>query len=437
MDSIWINDTDRPCFEALGHDIKVEVLIIGGGLSGILCAHMLKAAGVDCALVEARRICGGITGNTTAKITAQHGAIYNKIAKEFDIDTARLYYKAQTEALDSYRRLCKNISCDFQDQDSYVYSLYDRQLMENETEVLNKIGSPSFFVDELPIPVTGLGAVCLPDQAQFNPLKFAFEIAKDLNIYENTKVLELQKGKAVTNRGNINAEKMIVATHFPFVNKFGAYFLKLYQHRSYVIALANAPETNGMYVDENENGLSFRSYNGLLLLGGGGHRTGKSGGGWRELDAFAGKYYPSAKIVSRWATQDCMSLDGIPYIGRYSEKTPDVFVATGFNKWGMTSSMVASSVLADMILEKTNEYTELFSPSRSIFRKQLALNAAESIAGIVRPTAPRCPHMGCALKYNKEEHSWDCSCHGSRFSDKGALINNPATNDLSGLDKKI
>lgn len=351
--------------------------------------------------------------------------------------TARLYYKAQTEALDSYRRLCKNISCDFQEQDSYVYSLDDRQLMENETEVLNKIGSPSFFVDELPIPVTGSGAVCLPDQAQFNPLKFAFEIAKDLNIYENTKVLELQKGKAVTNRGNINAEKMIVATHFPFVNKFGAYFLKLYQHRSYVIALANAPETNDMYVDENEKGLSFRSYNGLLLLGGGGHRTGKSGGGWRELDAFAGKYYPSAKIVSRWATQDCMSLDGIPYIGRYSEKTPDVFVATGFNKWGMTSSMVASSVLADMILEKTNEYTELFSPSRSIFRKQLALNAAESIAGIVRPTAPRCPHMGCALKYNKEEHSWDCSCHGSRFSDKGALINNPATNDLSGLDKKI
>ena len=184
-----------------------------------------------------------------------------------------------------------------------------------------------------------------------------------------------------------------------------------------------------MYVDEANGGLSFRNYKNFLLLGGGGHRTGKRGGGWSELEAFAKKHYKDARIVAKWATQDCMTLDGIPYIGQYSRSTPDLYVATGFNKWGMSSSMVAATLLTDLITGKGSKYEGLFSPSRSILHRQLLFNAFESLVGLLTPTVPRCPHLGCALKYNAAEHSWDCPCHGSRFSESGELLNNPATDD--------
>ena len=273
------------------------------------------------------------------------------------------------------------------------------------------------------------GALKFPKQAQFHPLKFAAAIARDLRIFEDTKVLELGRGTAVTNRGTIRAKRMIVATHFPLLNKHGAYFLKLYQHRSYVLALENAGSLPGMYVDQKETGLSFRNSGELLLLGGGGHRTGKPGGGWRELENFAQRHYPQARIAARWATQDCMTLDGVPYVGQYSRRTEGLYVATGFNKWGMTSSMAAAELLADLLLGRANPYEELFCPSRSVFRPQLAANVLSSTVGLLTPTAPRCPHMGCALKYNAQEHSWDCPCHGSRFGEDGELLDNPATDD--------
>ncbi len=256
-----------------------------------------------------------------------------------------------------------------------------------------------------------------------------YTIAKDLPIYEHTKVVELMPHKANTNHGEITYKKMIIATHFPMLNKHGLYYLKLYQHRSYVLALKNAKKVEGMYVDESDTGLSFRSYGDLLLLGGGGHRTGKQGGCWQELEDFARKYYKNAEIVGKWATQDCMTLDDIPYIGQYSKPTPDVFVATGFNKWGMTNAMVAADILCDLVQGKPNPYADVFDPSRTVLHPQLAVNAFESAIGLLTPTAPRCPHLGCALKYNKAEHTWDCPCHGSRFTEDGELIDNPATDD--------
>lgn len=186
----------------------------------------------------------------------------------------------------------------------------------------------------------------------------------------------------------------------------------------------------GMYVDEAEGGLSFRSSGNLLLLSGSGHRTGKRGGGWNELSAYAGKYYPDAREVFRWAAQDCMTLDGVPYVGPYSNNTPNLYTATGFNKWGMTSSMAATMLLSDLIQGKENPYAELFSPARTSLRPQLAANLLESAAGLLTPTTPRCPHMGCALKYNPQERSWDCPCHGSRFGENGRLLDNPSTDDL-------
>lgn len=429
MKSVWSMETKASEFESLKGDIKTDVLIIGGGITGLLCAYMLKNAGVDCVLAEADEICSGITKNTTAKITYQHGLIYNEMINRFGADTARLYFEANQKALNKYKELAKDMDCDFKECSNIVYSQDNREKIEKELDALSKIGCQAEFIGDLPLPISVAGAVKIENQAQFNPLKFAHFIAKDLPIFEHTKILELKPEYAVCEYGKIKAKKIIAATHFPFINKHGGYFLKMYQHRSYVIALENAPVIEDMYVDASKSGMSFRGYKNMLLLGGGSHRTGKKGGNWNELSAFAKSAYPRAREVCRWATQDCMTLDDIPYIGQYSKQTPNFYVATGFNKWGMTSAMTAAMILADLVQEKENKYAGVFSPSRSIFRPQLAINIAQALMGILTPTLPRCPHMGCALKYNKQEHSWDCSCHGSRFTKEGKLIDNPASGD--------
>ena len=429
MRSIWLEEAERMSFAPLKESKRTDVLIIGGGITGVLCAYMLKNAGVDCILVEADKICNGITKNTTAKITLGHGLLYDKLIKRFGEDQARLYLEAQLRACDKYADLCKEIPCDYEIKSSYVYSTGDAKKIEREVRALNRLGVKAEFSEAPSLPFKVAGAVCVRNQAQFHPLKFAFALAKELPIYENTKVLELMPGKAVTQHGEIRCKRMIVATHFPILNKHGGYFLKMYQHRSYVLALDGAPAMDGMYVDEADKGLSFRSYQNLLLLGGGAHRTGKKGGNWRELEAFAERYYDGAKVVGKWATQDCMTLDRVPYIGRYSKSTPNLYVATGFNKWGMTSAMVSAMILSDLVRGKSNEYASVFSPSRSILHPQLAINMFESLVGILTPTVPRCPHLGCALRYNSAEHSWDCPCHGSRFTENGKLIDNPATDD--------
>lgn len=430
MGSLWEQNWEQPDFPAQDGDINTEVLIIGGGMAGILCAHRLHTAGVPYVLAEAETICSGITKNTTAKITSQHGLIYDKLISRFGVQRAKQYLAANEEALQTYRELCRKTDCGFAEKAAYTYSLDDRRKIERELEALEKLGFPAEFADKLPLPFPVTGAVRFPAQAQFHPLQFICDIAKDLHIYQHTRVRELVGTTAVTDHGRIHAKKIIVTTHFPFINKHGSYFLKLYQHRSYVIALEGAPDVDGMYLDEANKGMSFRNHDGLLLIGGGGHRTGKKGGAWQELRNFAQRHYPQAQERYHWATQDCMSLDGVPYIGPYSASTKNLYVATGFNKWGMTTSMVAAMMLSDLVQGRKNPYQELFSPSRSILRPQLAVNGFASVAGLLTPTTKRCPHMGCALKWNPQEHTWDCSCHGSRFAEDGKLIDNPATGDL-------
>ena len=427
MTSLWTRTAQLPEFPPLHGDARTEVLVIGGGIAGILCVWSLRQAGVEAMLVESDRICGGVTKHTTAKVTAQHGLLYSRLVREFDLDTAQRYLQANLEGLERYRTLCRSIDCDFQEKDNFVYSLRDRGKLEEEVDTLRKLGYHAEVSTTIPLPFPVAGAVRFPKQGQFHPLKFLGAVAEGLPIYEQTKVLELLPDGVVTDRGVISARNIIVATHFPFLNKHGSYFLKQYQHRSYVLALENAPDVGGMYVDEDEKGLSFRNQNGLLLLGGGGHRTGKQGGNWQELSDFAKKYFPNANEVARWATQDCMTLDGIPYIGPYSKRTPHLYVATGFQKWGMTTAMVAAGILTDLICGKKNPYAGVFSPSRSMLRPQLAANAVSAAINLLTPTKPRCPHLGCALKYNPQEHSWDCPCHGSRFSETGELLDNPAT----------
>ena len=430
MESVWMDHVVMPRFESLRGDARTDVLVIGGGMAGVLCTCLLRRAGVDCLLVEAERIAGGITKNTTAKITAQHGLIYHKMLRRFGAERTRLYLDANEVALREYRQLCETIDCDFTRRDSYVYTLDDRAALERELLALEQLAYPAELVQTTELPMPTAGSVRFRNQAQFHPLKFLAAISRDLPIYEHTRVTELAPHVARTEQGTIRAENIIVATHFPFLNKHGSYYLKLYQHRSYVLGLRGADCVEGMYVDASGKGLSFRSLGDLLLLGGGSHRTGKSGGGWQELEDFAKSRYPDAEVLYRWATQDCMSLDNVPYIGHYSRQAQDLYVATGFNKWGITSSMVAAQMLTDLMTGKENPFVEVFSPSRSILRPPLAVNGAEAVIHLLTPTKKRCPHMGCALKWNPQERSWDCPCHGSRFEADGKIIDNPATGDL-------
>lgn len=302
MGSLWEQTWEQPNFPAQDGDINTDVLIIGGGMAGVLCAYQLHCAGVPYVLVEADTVCSGITKNTTAKITSQHGLIYDKLISKFGIERAKQYLAANEAALQTYRKLCRNMDCGFEEKAAYTYSLDDRRKIERELNALEKLGFRAEFADKLPLPFPVAGAVRFPNQAQFHPLKFVSGIAKGLHIYEHTRVQELLGTTAVTNHGRIRAKKIIVTTHFPFLNKHGSFFLKLYQRRSYVIALKNALDVDGMYLDEAQTGMSFRNYENLLLVGGGGHRTGKKGGGWLELRDLAQQHYPQAEEQYHWAT---------------------------------------------------------------------------------------------------------------------------------------
>ncbi len=431
MQSVWFENINKPEFDSLDGNCETDVLIIGGGLAGILCAYMLEQKGVDYLLIEADRICCGVTADTTAKVTAQHGLIYDKIISKYGLEYAREYYNLNSNAVNIYRELCKKYDCNFETKSAYVYSLEENEDIENEIEAYRAIGIPFDTVTQTPLPLDIYKAIRLDNQGQINPLELLFKISENLNIREKTKLINLDDTSAETDCGRIKYKRAVFTTHFPILNKHGLFSLKMYQDRSYVIALENAQDVDGMYIDASGKGLSFRNYRNLLLLGGGSHRTGKKGGSYTELLQFTKTHYPEATVKTQYATQDCMTLDAMPYIGQYSKNTPNLFVATGFNKWGFTSAMVAAELLCDMLTNEkfTDESDQIFSPSRSIFHPQLAINIFESFIGLISPTVPRCPHLGCALKYNKAEHSWDCPCHGSRFTEDGKLINNPATDD--------
>lgn len=429
MDFLWTREVTPHSFPALEGDKRTDVLVIGGGMAGVLCALKLQKAGVDYILVEGKNVGGGITKGTTAVLTAQHDTLYQELIKKFGREKAGLYLHANLHAVERFRKLCERIPCDFEERPSVMYSLDDKPLMEREAAAVRSLGFDVDFITTTPLPFSVAGAVRYNGMAQFHPLKFLYSAAKGLNIFENTFVSKLSGTTAVTERGTISAKKIIIATHYPFINSHGLYFAKLYQQRSFVVALENAPDLGCTIEDSAENGVYLRNYNGLLLVGGGDHRTGKSGGGFDVPRAFARRYFPEAREKIAWANQDCVSLDGVPYIGEYSSGIPNVYVASGFNLWGMTSSMVASEILTDMVLGRKNRFAAAFDPKRSILTGQLFANVGTTLLNFVAPSAPRCSHMGCALKWNPAEHTWDCQCHGSRFDEHGHIIDNPAMRD--------
>lgn len=428
--SLWNDTTYLPSFPTLDHDEHTDVCIVGGGMAGILCAYFLQKAGVGCLLCEADTIGSGTTAGTTAVISAQHDTLYGTLMKNFGYTRARLYLEANLHAVASYKELCKDLDCDFSEIPACIYSCNNAALMDDEVKALHALGYNARLLHEIPLPLPALAAVEFPSQAQFHPLKFIAALAKDLPIREQARIISITKNELHTSHHKITAKNIIITTHFPFLNTCGMYFAKLYQKRSYVIALKGAATVPGSYVDHGKDGLYFRSYKDLLLVGGGDHRTGKDGCRYEPLRTFAREHYPACGENYAWSTQDCISLDGVPYIGPYSSVLPQTYVATGFNEWGMTSSMVAAELLTDRILGRENKYSEVFSPDRSMLSRQLWENIGTSLTGLLTPSRKRCPHLGCALKWNPCEHTWDCPCHGSRFTQEGKLICNPATGDL-------
>ena len=430
MEYLWTKGVEPPRFPALEGDLRTGVLVIGGGMAGVLCLRQLRDRGVDCVLAEGNRIGMGITKGTTAVLSAQHDVLYSDLIRRRGADQAKRYLEANLRAVEGFRELSRTIPCDFQEMPSVMYSLTERDVLEQEARAVRSLGFPAeFLTSGAPLPFRVAGAVKYPGMAQFHPLKFLWGAAKGLNIREHTFVRRLEGTTAYTDRGKITAKKVIVATHFPFVNRRGLYFMKLYQKRSFVLALENAPKLPCTAVGYGKDGMYFRPYGDLLLAGGGDRRTGKNGG-FEAVREFVRRCFPEAREKYAWANQDCISLDQIPYIGPYSPAMPDVFTATGFNEWGMTTSFAAASLLADLALGRPNADASLYAPDRSMLHPQLFCNAGSTLKDFLIPTVKRCPHLGCALKWNRAEHSWDCPCHGSRFDESGELIDNPAMEGL-------
>ena len=427
MEYLWTKEIQMPQFPTLDADRKTDVLIIGGGMAGVLCALQMHKMGADYLLVEGKRIGLGITKGTTAVISAQHSTLYQDVLKRLGKNRAASYLHANLHAVEELCTLAKEFDCELERCPSILYSVNDAQKMQHEVRILRDLGYEAEFTTQIPLPVEIAGAVKFPDMAQFHPLKFLRGAVKNLNILENTFVMDLDGTTAVTGHGKIEAKKVIVCTHFPFINRRGMFFIKLSQKRSYVIALENAPRLGVTLEEDSESGLYFRNYRNLLLIGGGDRRTGEKDG-FSFARNFANLYFPDAKEVYAWANQDCVSLDQLPYIGRYGTMD-DVYVATGFNHWGMSTSMMASRLLCDLVLGR-KPCPDLTS-HRDIFTKQFWGNVGTTAKNFATPTTKRCPHMGCAMKWNETEQSWDCPCHGSRFDANGRLIDNPAMRDLN------
>ena len=436
MNSIWSDEVSLPHFPKLEGDVRTDVLIVGGGVAGILCAYFLQEAGVKYVLLEKDTIAGGVTRYTTAKITAQQGLCYRKLYRRLGKEKTAMYLQANEDALSWYKKLAWQYEFGFEEQDSYVFTRKENPALEQELKVLGELQYPAEYVTDLPLPFSTAGAVRLPHQGQMNPYQLIAQLAEGLHIYEHSEVREMTEYFAVTKSGTVTAEKIIVATHFPFINTRGSYYLKLYQNRAYVLALEQAQDVNGIYLEEGGDGLSLRNAGDYLLVGGSAKRTGKLSEGWKTLRTFAKEYYPNAREKYHWATQDCMSLDGMPYIGTYSRWTPDLYVASGFSKWGMTGAMLSARILTDLVQGEQNEYAALFSPSRNMLSRQLFCNLKEAISSMLPPGKKRCTHLGCVLQWNAVERTWDCPCHGSRFEEDGSRIENPACDDLKKQRKK-
>lgn len=454
MESIWKQQIQLPKRSVLKEDIHIKNVVIGAGMAGLLTAYMLQERGQEVAVLEANTVASGQTGHTTAKITSQHNLIYAYLVEKFGEEKALQYGRANEKAIREYERIIQKekIDCHFRRCSAYLYTEQEERVqeLENEVQAARLCGIEAEFTKKTELPFSVAGAVRFHNQAQFHPLEFVKKISEKLRIYEHSRVTRLEDHCVITEHGMVEAEHVVFACHYPWLLTPGYYFLRMHQERSYVLALETKKEMGGMYLGIDTEGYSFRGIEEdgkhMILLDGGSHRTGENieGGKYQMLRKRAQEWYPESKEQAHWSAQDCMPLDKIPYIGYFSSDIPNWYVATGFGKWGMTSSMVAAEIITDMILGLENENEEVFAPQRfpvTAMSGNLAENTAKAVKGLSKQfmntdqIPSKCSHMGCKLEKNADEGTWECPCHGSGFSADGEVLRGPAQENLAMYKK--
>lgn len=499
MGSLWIENTkNSQAFPKLEQNIETEVCVIGAGLFGLTTAYYLAKNNIPVTVVEAENEIGIKTsGNTTGKITSQHGLFYDHLIKDFGDKFAQKYLDANERAIKEIKNImdANNIECDFSWQDSYVYTtLQDEiQQIKDEVKAVKFLGFDAEFVTKTDLPFAVQGAIKFRNQAQFDARKYMLGLATAIinrkgKIYTGTRVGNIEKGMkeylVTTNNANIVAKKVVMATHYPFISAPGFHFLKMYQSTSYGLAVDTKTDLfDGMYINIKDPIYSFRTamHNGkkVLVVVGADHKTGETienDNNYAMLKKKVKEIYPQAEILFRWNTEDCIGLDKIAYIGEFSGLMPNVYIGTGFKKWGITTSNVAANIVVDKIMGKENKYEEIFNSNRlkpiknrwemqnmlkqtitsiAIEKLQIPDGSIEEIendnggiininginVGIYKDTSgnvfsvkPVCSHLGCELTWNNLDKTWDCPCHGSRFDYMGENIYNPANKPLEKIN---
>lgn len=456
MESVWKKNIEIPRRGRLEKELHTKVAVIGAGMAGLLTAYLLQEQGVETVVLEAGRIAGGQTCNTTAKITSQHNLIYGYLQEKFGAEKAGMYAHANQQAIENYARIIEKerVDCQFLRCPSFLYTREEsrRGELEQEAETAKSLGIAASFVTDTELPFPVEGAVRFENQARFHPLEFIRKISEKVTVYEESRVVRLENNCVFTEQGMVEGEHVVFAVHYPWQVVPGYYFLRMHQERSYVIALdiSEWEPMEGMYLGLEPEGYSFRTMEQdgrrILLLGGGSHRTGEnqSGGKYELLRKKGREWFPGSREIACWSAQDCMPMDKVPYIGYFSSEIPNWYVATGFGKWGMTSSMAAASIISDMITGKTHEDEEVFAPRRfpvAALSENFTENAIQAVKGLSKQAISmekfpgKCPHMGCKLEENPDEHTWECPCHGSCFTSEGKLINGPAQHGLEDTAK--
>lgn len=495
----WRSSVQLPSFPVLQEDIAADVAIVGGGISGITTAYLLVKEGVKVVLIDAGEILNGTTGHTTAKITAQHGLIYNELINHFGVEKAKLYYEANNDALQWIKQTINNhqIDCDFQEDDAYIYTNdtnYFQQL-NDEMKAYEKLGIDSEFVTSIPIDVQMKAAIKMKNQAQFHPLKYLQVLVDYIvdhggQIFEHTTAIDVdenEKMHVITRNGKkIKCDYVLACSHFPFYDGLGFYPTRLYAERSYIIAAKTEKKfPGGMYINAEKPTRSLRNAmindEQVVLFAGENHKTGQGISTIRHYEAleqFAKQTLGMKAFLYRWSAQDLTTLDKIPYIGEITTGEPRILIATGYRKWGMSNGTAAARLLSDMILKRENRYVDLYTPKRfstdpsvKTFLKENIDVAKHLIEGkleyplrttdelsndegaVVQVNGKRagaykdehgklyivdttCTHLGCEVEWNSGDRTWDCPCHGSRYSIVGDIIDGPAEKPLQRIEEK-
>lgn len=501
MSSYWADSTKNigKEYSNLSKNLEAEVCIIGGGITGASVAYYLTKEGRNVVLLEKDKVCLKTSGNTTAKITSQHGLFYKYLLESEGFEFAKKYYEANENAIRNIENIVneENIDCDFEkQQDSYVFTQKEDEVqkIKDEVESVKKIGGNAEFTTKTNLPFSVQGAMKFQNQAQFNPRKYVLGLLNKIeesgngSIFEDSKVVDVKKDgdmyKVYTKNNYVRAKFVVLACHYPIINSPGFYFFKMYQSRSHAIAIeADADFFEGMYINSELPTKSFRTIKDgnkrFLVIVGSDYKTGADINYENinnELEKIARDMYPNCKVKYRWSAQDCISLDKIAYIGEFSKFMPNVYVGTGYKKWGMTLSNVAANIICDKIQGRENEYEDIFKATRTepiknikevenmlkqttkslvLEKFEIPITEVEEIKngegkiinsngkkvavykdenGKIYAVKPICSHLGCELTWNSLEHTWDCPCHGSRFDVNGKSIETPSINNLERIE---